>query len=393
MSRLSQTMRIDIPPDLKEDLWSLDTLRQRLSSPEDPLLPVLESADPSASSLGDSDFQQLLQSVYDGALIATMDGRIQDANARVLYLLQHRRDDLLKLSLTDVISGSSERTIATLQAGLEKDRYILIQAYCLRSNNKLFPCEIAINRLDVRGVQYFCCFIRDTTWRRQAEEMLRTVHNAIENSRTGIAVADLEGQIDYINEAGARLWGQNMLTSLIGLKLHDLIAEQEAVEAMIAAIHRGESLTSEIVLVGERDVTTHIQMSVAPNRDADDHLIGMVISFQDISDRIRANVAEQQADRQRVVVESLGAACHHLGQPATVLLASLELLARVRDADRGLADELLASSIEAAESLRKMLHGLNDITEYKTTAYIEPAPDSGAPEPRILDLSTVTHPS
>ena len=51
-----------------------------------------------------------------------------------------------------------------------------------------------------------------------------------------------------------------------------------------------------------------------------------------------------------------------------------------------MAEELLISSVEAAESLRTMLHRLNDIAEYKTTAYIEGRGADGISESRILDV-------
>ena len=41
---------------------------------------------------------------------------------------------------------------------------------------------------------------------------------------------------------------------------------------------------------------------------------------------IRLRVAELQAERAKVVMESLAGFCHALGQPATVLLSSMELL-------------------------------------------------------------------
>jgi DNA-binding NtrC family response regulator len=57
--------------------------------------------------------------------------------------------------------------------------------------------------------------------------------------------------------------------------------------------------------------------------------------------RMRETIRRQQdelleSERHRVMIESLGAACHHMGQPATVILAYLELMRRMRDAlERG----------------------------------------------------------
>ena len=269
MTRLSQTMRIDIPPDLKEELRLIDKKRGTIPMAEPP--PNIPVSPGSASSLGDTDFQQLFQSVYDGAIITTLTGQIVDANTRALYFLQYTRDTITALNLTDIISGSSADTVATLQSGIEKDRFILIQAYCARHDTSLFPCEIAVNCLKIRDKQYLCCFIRDISWRRQAEEMLRTVHTAIQHSATGIAIADLSGQIDYINMAGAHLWGQTTMEALIGMKLGDLITDQESVAAMVYAVKRGESWHSELTLTTESHVMVHVQMAVAPFPPAPDY--------------------------------------------------------------------------------------------------------------------------
>jgi K+-sensing histidine kinase KdpD len=157
---------------------------------------------------------------------------------------------------------------------------------------------------------------------------------------------------------------------------------------MLAAIRAGTNWSGEVVMKYQQGGPIYIQISAAPNRDAEDALTGMILSLLNVSDRIRAQEAEKHAERQNVMLQSLGAACHHLGQPATVLLASLELMVRVKDSDKVLGDELLVSSMDAAESLRKILHNLNDITEYKTVPYIEGQnPVTGNPS-RILDVIT-----
>lgn len=338
--------------------------------------------------VGAADFQQLFHSVYDGAVIAETNGRIVDSNSRAHDFLQQTREDLCAMSITDVISGSNAATVATINETLDKDRFILIQAHCNRKDGRIFPAEIAVSRLTVDGLQYLCMFIRDITWRRQAENMLRTVHNAIQNTSTGIAIATREARIEYVNNAAARLWGHERREDLIGREVRSLFSEPAEAEAMIKMVSAGNSWTGEITVARPDGSHVSVQVVAAANLNTEDELSGMVLSFLDISDRRRAELAERQAERQRVMVESLGAACHHLGQPATVLLASLELMTRMPSQDRAVTEELLASSMEAAESLREMLHELNDMTEseYRTTAYLESGKTSGTDAPRILDL-------
>jgi PAS domain S-box-containing protein len=381
-------MRIDISPDLKETVRRHDEKRGIMPRPEAP--PTIPDKPASHSAIGDTNFQELFQSVYDGAIITTLAGQIVDANTRAVDFLQYTREEIITLNLIDVISGADAGTLSTLQAEIEKERFILIQAYCERKDKILFPAEIAVNRVKIRSTNYLCCFIRDISWRRQAEEMLRTVNKAIQNAATGIAIADLDGQIDYINQAGGQLLGERKPDVLIGKNLSDVITDHDAIVDMLRNVKKGENWTGEIIHHVAAEPLTHIQLAAAPNRDADEQMVGMVLSFLDVSDRIRAQEAETTAERQRVMMESLGAACHHLGQPATVLLASLELLARVKPSDVAMSNELLTSSIQAAESLREMLHNLNDITEYRTKSYIEAQSPAGIPESRILDVTRQT---
>ena len=191
-----------------------------------------------------------------------------------------------------------------------------------------------------------------------------------------------------MNNAAARLWGRDRREELIGKEVRSLFPEPADAAAMIKAVSEGSSWTGEITVTRPDGNPISLQVVAAANRNTEDELSGMVLSFLDIGDRRRAEQAERQAERQRVMVESLGAACHHLGQPATVLLASLELMTRLPSQDRAVTEELLASSMEAAESLREMLHELNDMTEseYRTTAYLESGMKSGSDAPRILDL-------
>jgi len=74
------------------------------------------------------------------------------------------------------------------------------------------------------------------------------------------------------------------------------------------------------------------------------------------------------AERQRVMMESLGAACHHIGQPMTVL--SL-YLTRMRDthADGDKRKELDAC-LDAVETITVILGKLKRVSEYRTVPYV-----------------------
>lgn len=74
------------------------------------------------------------------------------------------------------------------------------------------------------------------------------------------------------------------------------------------------------------------------------------------------------AEQQRVMIESLGAACHHLGQPATILTL---YLSRLRDLKPEVLDqeEFLACS-GAVDSIAEILKKLKHVSEYRTRPYV-----------------------
>ena len=74
------------------------------------------------------------------------------------------------------------------------------------------------------------------------------------------------------------------------------------------------------------------------------------------------------AERQRVMLESLGAACHHIGQPMTVL--SL-YLTRMRDTQAaGEKRNELDACLDAVETITVILRKLKRVSEYRTVPYV-----------------------
>jgi len=129
-----------------------------------------------------------------------------------------------------------------------------------------------------------------------------------------------------------------------------------------------------------------VQVSAACNRNSDGEMIGIVFSFVDISDRKRAEEAQREAERHRVMLESLGAACHHLGQPATVLMANLELIRRRLAEAEPSVRQLVDASVESVQKLGEILQKLQAVNAYQTTQYVEGERPDGAYESRILKI-------
>lgn len=115
--------------------------------------------------------------------------------------------------------------------------------------------------------------------------------------------------------------------------------------------------------------------------------LGMVI--QKSSEKVK--VLEEQskvrlhAEQNRVMTETVGAACHHLGQPATIIRGYLDLMKRaeVSPEMRAMIQECQA----ATEDVAIILSRLKGVGRYETEPYLQARSERiGNPDQRILKI-------
>lgn len=375
----SRTMRIDLIPSVPEGS----------SGGKDSV--VISGATGGAArqdaDRSETNFHKLLQALYDAVIVSDQEGKIVDVNLRAEEFFRYMKSEVTGLSVLDVISGADESLLDTLNQNLKGERFTLIQAYCIRADGSYFPAEIAVSKLDFEAPQ-LCFFVRDITVRRQAQEMLITEHNAIQNSSTGIVITNTLAVIEFANPATAKMWSCQNERELLDIEIGNLLDEPGVVDTIVQALGDDESDAWHGDLVGKRSDEScfDIEVSAVPSRNADGEVVGYVFSLADIGDRKRAQEAEQESERRRVMLESLGAACHHVSQPATILMGNLEILRERLSSDDEEIGKLVQGSLDAMESIDDVLQRLKSASEYKTRSYLGPPDDPDAEENRILDI-------
>ena len=84
---------------------------------------------------------------------------------------------------------------------------------------------------------------------------------------------------------------------------------------------------------------------------------------------LRLKVAEMQAERAKVVMESLAGFCHALGQPATVLMSSMELL-KMDGIDEATKRQVVDMCYDAVVEIKSLLAEMKERREYVAEAYL-----------------------
>ncbi len=357
---LSRTIRIDLGSSLGAASAS-ETRRVGFSSPP-----------PDAAELRE---YILLDNVYDAALVTTLDGIVVTANMRAVDFLGFSQEEFRRLRVSRVIAGITPELMLSLRDHLEHDRFALIQGYCVRKNGTTFPAEITANLLS-RERSRLCFFIRDITRRKQTEDLLRTGHLAMRNAASGIAAMDRTARILFANPAFARLWGFAGDEEAVGRNFADLVVETDLALRMLRDV-----LTLQREWRAEMQARTlsgnftPIQVAVSCNRDSEGAVAGAVLSVMDLTEAKRAEKALRESEQRQAMLASVAAACHHLAQPATVILGSLDTIADER-LDAAERRQLLEGALAAAKNLAELIHRLNRVERFRTTPYLSGSSES-----------------
>ena len=301
----SETMRIDLMPESAHEqssgpassLTRMDWTRHR-KTPE---------------YVARSRYQELLQSLYDAALVTKLTGEIIDVNARAVEFLRYDRGDLFVMTIYEIISGTDAELMTTLSQNLENERFSLIQAYCMRSDSSYFSAEIAVSRLHLDDV-CLCFFIRDISWREEAENKLRLEHQALQITGNGLIITDENCGIQYANPAFARLLGYDDVEGVIERDLGELMQnKQQLVEFVGQVLSDDQTWMIEAAMRGGAEREAYVQISATCNRSEDGEIQGIVFSFADITDHMAVKQEmqdhreelERRVDAQQAEMEKL----------------------------------------------------------------------------------------
>lgn len=306
------------------------------------------------------DYRFLFEHAYDAILLADGHGRILAANVRATRFFGYEESGLTGLPLQALIAGVTDPLLNEIRSVIAEGRYMRIQAFAVHKNDVFTAVEIVAmgNGSGTHAAEPVCYLVRDIQSRWQAEQKLLSAHHAMDNTDAGIGIVDMHGVITYANSMMVRLLAEGDEDAVVSHHLDVWFDREKVIDPLLGRIGRGESWSGEQrLLMGDK--SSWLMLSAVPDINEDNELCGMVLSIRDTAERRRAEIAEQQAQRNRAMVESLAEACHSLGQPATVLLTSIEILKMDSDKDEQMRHEMIDLCYGAVIQLRELLQQMN----------------------------------
>lgn len=199
---------------------------------------------------------------------------------------------------------------------------------------------------------------------------LGELQSLFENAYDATVVTDTDGTIlfenvrarEFLHAVNGALTGENITSLISG-------ADADTLRSVCDTLESERFIRISAWCHSSRG--NYFPADIAVHRFAAGRTAHLCFFIRDITDRIRAEEAERNVERSRVMMESIGTVCHHLGQPATVLAGSLELLASLDDGTDAERTELIKLSTQASSRIGELLKELNELRTYRSEAYAD----------------------
>ena len=251
----------------------------------------------------------MFESIGDGIVVSDLEGNIVEVNEAVLRLsgFSHR-EELIGRSTFDFIAEKDRASILEhMIKSIEEGHRSTLEYTLLTKDGREYDGEASGAPLrDSSGNPAgFIGVIRDITERKRVEETLRVKDSAISSSINAVALADLEGNLTYVNASFLKLWGYENEEEVMGKPAIEFWQMGEQAAAVIEALFKKGGWQGELVASRKDRAIFDVQVSASMVTNEAGQPICMMSSFIDISERKRAEEALRESEeRLRAFIEN-----------------------------------------------------------------------------------------
>jgi len=177
-----------------------------------------------------------------------------------------------------------------------------------------------------------------------------------------------EGRAEVLKGKADLIFLDYMLGSETGLEVLNAIENEGCFLPVIMLTgHGSEEIAVEAMKAGVSDYLVKGRIDSESLRLAISNALQKFNMQLEIEQQRKALL---DAERQRVMMESVGAACHHFAQPLTTMLSYLEMLARGEGVEESQKSLMLEQCLKSAEIMRVILNKFQEAREYRTRPYL-----------------------
>jgi PAS domain S-box-containing protein len=316
-------------------------------------------------------FDDLVEMAADGIIVSDAGGgasrRIRRANPAASALLGYAPQEMLGLSLDDLVAPAERGQLAADMATLGREGRLMLEKTLVARDGRELPVEINARLVRFDGRETVVSILHDLRERRRSDAQRAHLAAIVEHSGDAIIAGTLDGVVTDWNRGATELFGHGA-ADIVGRRLATLFAPEhlDAEQPMREALAHGRPLRDfETVGMRSDGTTVPVAVTMSPIRDRADRLTGFSIIARDVTAKrrseqylARAKAAAEEASRAKSTF--LANMSHEIRTPLHNIIGLAELLRR--DETQPAQQQRLRSLLETADHMMSVVNGILELS-------------------------------
>lgn len=264
----------------------------------------------------ESNYRHLFEYANDSIFIIDLStSRILDANQNAARRLGYTRKELLRLKTKDIDAPIASERQKLINQQLQANGSFIFEHALRRKDGTRILVEISSRIIEYRDQLVSLSFVRDVTARKQAEERMRLLESAVENTQDGILITEAK-QIDapagpellYVNQAFTRITGYD-LTEVLGRTprlLQGPKTDRSQLDKIRTALQEQKPVQVELLNYRKDGSEFWVELNIVPISNNEGKVTHWVALQREITERKQAEAA-LVASKQQIskIIESI----------------------------------------------------------------------------------------
>lgn len=264
----------------------------------------------------ESNYRHLFEYANDSIFIIDLStSSILDANQNAARRLGYTRKELLGLKTRDIDAPIASERQKLINQQLQANGSFIFEHALRRKDGTRILVEISSRIIEYRDQLVSLSFVRDVTARKQAEERMRLLESAVENTQDGILITEAK-QIDaptgpellYVNQAFTRITGYD-LTEVLGRTprlLQGPKTDRSQLDKIRTALQEQKPVQVELLNYRKDGSEFWVELNIVPISNNEGKVTHWVALQREITERKQAEAA-LVASKQQIskIIESI----------------------------------------------------------------------------------------
>ena len=270
-------------------------------------------------------YRNLVEASPDGISVV-QDDRIVFENPASLALIRGDAQDVIGRPALDFVTDEHQKRagarLAAILAG-EKDRVEELQLRTL--DGRVITVETIGILITFQGRPAVLVIQRDVTDRKQAEQQLRLLAQAVKSTTEGISITDADGRLTFVNRAFAQAYGYTE-AEIVGqyVSVIDSPRNRPGLQAEIRRATERGSWSGELWNRRKDGTDFVVSLTTAPVKDSEGRVIALMGVSTDVTERKQLQESVRRAETMAALGSVVAGVAHEVRNPLFGISATVD---------------------------------------------------------------------